>query len=205
MLIFISLAGTIWWRWSRWLMVVCAAGVLLLAFTDTEEMVRMFEKVGGETGYQQPTHILNGEEIEVSSASGRLLILKVFGPALKQAGWLGYGSAAVVDFPPRVPGLPKDVASRKRLGLVDNAFVLYGLRFGWLGALTFTTLFAVAAVTAFANSWDRSMGTLSGVLGSMVVAMAISLLTVWFSYDMGFEVLWSMGTIGGLAAISRRN
>jgi len=205
MLIFISLAGTIWWRWSRWLMVACTVGVLLLAFTDTEEIVRIFEKVGGETGYQQPTHILNGEEIEVSSASGRLLILKVFWPALKQAGWMGYGSAAVIDFPPRVPGLPKDDASRKRLGLVDNAFVLYGLRFGWLGALTFTTLFAVAAVTAFTNSWDRSMGTLSGVLGSMVIAMAISLLTVWFSYDMGFEVLWSMGTIGGLAAISRRN
>jgi hypothetical protein len=189
-------------RWARWIVggLGLALGIFLLV--DFNTVLFTFEAAVNE--HRNPSNFhLDGERVVMSSASHRLVLLQVYWPALRESGFLGYGSQATAGFPPRVPYLPKEERARKVLKLVDNAYVLMGLRFGWSGMLLFLALLLTAAGTASRLAWDRSVGILAGCLAGMIFSMAAVLTTVWFSYDMGFEVLWSIGIIAGLAAWQR--
>jgi len=199
---FTAVFGGIWSRWCRW-----GLGILLVAFlgwvvTDFNGVVSRIEKLGGEKSRVTKLK-LDGDAVVLSSSRHRILLLQVYWPAMSQAGWLGYGSDALREFPPRVPYLPADEATRNTLKYVDNAYVFYILRFGWTGASLFSLLFITGAVTGIRLSWDRSIGVLAGSMAAMIIAVASALTTVWFSYDMGFEVLWSCGVLAGMASTQR--
>ncbi len=191
--------GAIWVRWYRWVLGAVTAAIVIWISLNFSSFVTMLDQMAGEKS--RVTKIsLDGERVELSSFRHRIVLLQVFWPAMKDAGLLGYGSNAMKSLPPDVPHLPADETARKSLKYVDNAFVFYVLRFGWLGATIFTLLIAGATYTAIRLSWDRSIGILTGATASMLVSMALALVTVWFSYDFGFELLWMYGILAGLAS-----
>ncbi len=196
---FYAIFGLMWWKASRWILTVLCIGGCGWAAFNFSEMVTAFEHFGGEER-RQTDLALDGHKVELSSVAHRVVMWQVFWPALSEAGALGYGTDATSVLPPKVPYLPKDEKTRERLKYVDNAYLMFGLRFGWTGMVLFSLLLLTAAVTAFRMAMDRSAGVISGGLAAMTVALALNMITVWFSYDMGFEALWSFGVLAGLAS-----
>jgi hypothetical protein len=195
----LALTSAIRVRWTRW--IVGAMGILFATWmiVDFNSVLFTFESMVNE--HRRPANFhLDGERVVMSSASQRLVLLQVYWPALRESGVLGYGTSATSMFPPRVPYLPKEDRARKVLRLVDNAYVLMGLRFGWSGTSLFLVLLLTAGWTGIRLAWDRSTGMLAACLGTSILSIAGVLTTVWFSYDMGFEILWSIGILAGLAA-----
>jgi hypothetical protein len=70
----------------------------------------------------------DGREVEYTSARARIELFNVYGPPLKRAGLLGYGTPDCSTFPPQVP-LSQPVGPVKA---VENAYILFTLRFGYL-------------------------------------------------------------------------
>jgi len=197
--ILLCLLASIWSRWCRWMLAVACAALLIWVTVDLRGLTSRLEWLGGEQSHLTNLK-LDGETVELSSFRHRLLLIQVYWPAMSHAGWLGYGTEAVTELPPKVPFLPADPQTRERLKFIDNSFVYHILRFGWAGALLFTGAFLAAAITGIRLAWDRSVGVLASSLAAMVMAAAAALTTVWFSYDMGFELLWSFGVIAGIAS-----
>jgi hypothetical protein len=86
---------------------------------------------------------------------------------------------------------------------VDNAYLLIGLRFGWLGMLALASLLLVSIWTCSRLFGNPAFRDLSGWLMAMLSAVAPVLLIEWLSYDFGFALLWSCGAVGGLAALAQ--
>lgn len=193
-------ASIIWIPRSRWFWGALTLGACCWIALVPGSLIRAVEKSAVEDPKPFNAEV-HGEWIsDYSSASSRLLALKAYWPAFCKAGLWGYGTAAVTEFPPRVPHVPKAAKSHYVLRLVDNAYLLMGLRFGWLGMASFTLIAICAVGTGCWMAWDRSVGGLAGWLATAIGSTAVILVSVWFSYDMGFAYLWSCGLLGGLAS-----
>jgi len=200
--LFLCLLSAVWSRWCRWGVIAACATLAIWIGTDFRGFVSQLEKLGGEKSHVTNLK-LDGEKVELSSLRYRMVLFQVYWPAMWHAGWLGYGTNAVLELPPKVPYLPADPQTRERLKFVDNSFVYQVLRFGWAGALLLATAFAAAAATGIHLAWDRSAGVLASSLAAMVIATAAALTTVWLTYDLGFELFWSFGVIAGLSSQQR--
>lgn len=199
---FYLVISLMWWKASRWGLVVLAIlGIGWLIF-DFNGVLMKFETLIGEKR-QHTKHVLDGQELELSSAAQRMIMWQVYWPALKESGILGYGSRATSVLPADVPYLPQYEKTRYKLRYIDSAYLMFGLRYGWTGMVLFSVLLLAATWTGFRMAWDRSIGVLVGGLAVMTIALALNMLTVWFSYDMGFETLWSFGILAGLASQRR--
>jgi len=187
----------IWWL--RWLLLVAVSAGVIFLVVDRERIIAQLESMADEKSWET-NMTLDGENLKLSSARYRILLFQAYGPAIREAGWLGYGSAALSEMPPRVPHLPANDYVRDRLRSVDNAYIFYVLRFGWIGAATFVLLFAAAVWTGIRLTWDRSVAVFASCMVGMIGAMVCALFTVWFSYDFGFQLLWSFGILAGLAS-----
>ncbi len=200
--LFLAAVGAIWKRWVR--IAILAIGVLFVGWivADINGVMRVFEILANEDR-SESDFTLDGEVLPKNSVAQRYVQWKVWWPALAESGYIGYGTKATTGFPPDVPYKLADEKARKQFKYVDNAYILIGLRFGWTGVVLFSLLFLAAMLTGFRLSWDRSVGPLGAGIASMAFAMLAALWTVWFSYDMGFEVLWSFGVLGGLASEHR--
>lgn len=202
LVILYTVFGLIWWKSTRWVLVIFLALGIGWASFDFNGMTTVFEQLGGEKRHK--TNLaLDGERVELSSAAHRIVMWQVYWPAMKEAGVLGYGSQATSDLPPKVPYLPKDEHTRQKLRFVDNAYLMFGLRFGWTGMVLYSLLLVGAAWTGFRLLEDRSVGVIAAGMVAMTVALALNMITVWFSYDMGFEALWSFGVLAGLSSSQR--
>lgn len=202
--LFFAAIAAIWIKWVRAILLVGGVAAAGWIAVDFNGVMGLFEKLTNERR-QESKFTLDGEALPANSVAQRYVQWKIWWPALKESGGLGYGTSATTGFPPDVPYQLADEKARERFKYVDNAFILTGLRFGWTGVALFSLLFIAAIWTGVRLSWDRSVGILGGSLAAMAFSMLAALWTVWFSYDMGFEVLWSFGVLGGLASEHRMN
>ena len=155
--------------------------------------------------------VLDGESEVYTGTRNRLYVAKVYVPLMLRGGPLGYGTRNVTGFPPNLPGLPSDAATRERLGIVDNSFVLVGLRFGWIGFALLVALVTGSLVLSL--SMQRTIETSQGEGASMfalglactLMAITVELMTVFFHYDMAFWVLFLCGVVAGLRAYTKRS
>ncbi len=126
-----------------------------------------------------------------------------------KGGPLGYGTDAVSSFPPNIPGLPTSAKARATLGIVDNSYLLIGLRFGWIGIGLFLALLGGSIVTAI--QLRRSAGLILypdgpaflTAMASILVGVAFEIMTVFSSYDFMFWILFHFGIVAGLASLRR--
>lgn len=183
------------------------AACLGISAVQFDRIVEIFDSNVRE---QMPAQVVetNGAESVYTGTRSRLFVLQVFGPLVLEGGPLGYGTKDVSTFPPNIPGLPASAKSREILGVVDNSFVLIGLRYGWIGLTLFAGLFVAAISQSVAIR--RTMQTLFEdggevfvtMLGCVLAATALELLTVFWAYDMSFWVLFHFGVIAGLTSFS---
>ncbi len=152
---------------------------------------------------------IDGEVKIYDGTRHRLMVLNLYVPIIAKAGPMGFGSAATGSFPPQIPGLPSDPKIRDRLGVVDNSFLVNGLRLGYVGLTLLASLFAATVFTAI--SMRQSAGTFLHPLGSKTmtlfastfVAIPCALMTLYWDYDFAFWVLMHMGLVAGMASQSK--
>ena len=147
---------------------------------------------------------MDGQAAEYSSAKSRLLIFSAYGDALRHAGLTGYGSKKTTGFPPNIPYLQNTRHTVDRLRNVDNAYVLFTLRFGYLGMFGFVLLLLAAITTAAKLSRNTELKNLFAAICGSLAGLAAVLLSVWFCYDFGFAVLWTMGILSGKTILPDR-
>ncbi|WP_430452911.1 O-antigen ligase family protein [Rhodopirellula europaea] len=180
--------------------------------SDWEGFVRMLETDSNDRKKAAVLVVDEQEEaIVYTGTRNRLVNLEVYVPIFIDGGPLGYGTTDSTGFPPEnLPGLPTDPKVRQRLGIVDNAFLNNGLRFGWVGLVLFSGLFIAAATTAFQLS--RRASTYFFPLdhryfiatATLTIAFLLEIATVFWSYDYALWVLFGFGLVAGLASQLKR-
>ena len=146
---------------------------------------------------------IGGVRYEMSGTLQRVQLVRAYWPAFRSAGPLGYGTRKVKGFPPKVPNLPENRRTREMLRIVDNSYLLLGLRLGWVGAGLLLAILITAAVSALRLADDRTLLGLPGAMGSVLVAMIPLLLTVYLAYEFAFELIAVCGFAGSLASADK--
>lgn len=207
-----GLALAWYFRPAAWALSAVVIVSLVWIASDWDGFIRLLESDGNERKRAAVLVVDDQEEAVVYTGTrNRLVNLQVYVPILIQGGPLGYGTMNSTGFPPEnLPGLPTDPKVRKRLGIVDNAFLNNGLRFGWIGLALFVGLFAAVAVTAFrlahrASTYFFPLDQRYFIAaGTLAVAFLFEIATVFWSYDYAFWVLFGFGLIAGLASRQKR-
>ena len=75
---------------------------------------------------------------------------------------------------------------------------------GYLGMFAFILLLLAAVVTAAKVSRNTELKNLFAAICGSLVGLAAVLLSVWFCYDFGFAVLWTMGILSGKTILPDR-
>lgn len=182
---------------SRWFLGGVALLILIISLINQDLVNETVHSIGGESTdrYQNEMIVVDGEEVPFTSALARMYLVKVYKRAVYRAGWIGFGTKAVTKFPISVPIGPEDSSAIKRVGSIDNQFLLFTLRFGWTGGILFSVVSIVAVLNWFQrgyySAWNNRLTCY--YLGFTVLALAFVLLTVWMPRDIGFPFFWLIG------------
>jgi hypothetical protein len=203
--VILALLGGLWCgsllafpRWRTGLAIASVAGVLVgLVFFD--RLARAADDATQESRKQLFNSVtIDGERLPHSGTLTRLYLFRLYQPALAQMGPLGYGTERLTGFPADVPFRAEDREAVELMSMIDNAYLLFLLRFGWLGVLFFTLtvgIFAAYGVCLATASRGRIAGQLYSWQAAVLLMVPLILLTVWFSHDFGFFFLWCGGCI----------
>lgn len=188
-------------RWPLGLSIAMAiAGFLAFPIPVTDAISRW---TGG--GDRVRLIEVDGKVVEFSGSRSRLLVLPTYADALLKAGPTGYGSEALSTFPPKIPYMEGKAELSDSMKVIDNAYVVMALRFGWLGGSCLVMLFLAAIMTGLSLHFDRPDQLLPGTIACLLTVIAsFSLLMVSMNYDFGFPILWTMGILSGLASARSR-
>jgi hypothetical protein len=175
-------------------------GVVLAVslFFTWDKVYYALETISREANSDKMVQIHN-QEYRYTGTSHRYLLFVAYGPALQRTGLIGYGTEKCGTFPPNVPGTDKIPVE---LIAVDNAFLLFTLRFGYLGCLFFAAMSGTALWSFLKLAWQpKPEGAMwLAAMAAMIVAMIVVLLTVWMPFDFGFLYIFCIGAAGGLWA-----
>jgi hypothetical protein len=168
---------------------------VLAAVAISGSLLDQLDALTGEDLAGQTTKSAEGE-VKFTSATARQLLFKIYAHPMKHAGLLGYGTNACSSFPPEVP-LNQPVG---RIKSVDNAYILFTLRFGYLGLLMFLAI-NLSAGWQFLALADAATGDLKvwlAAMAGMVVTAMLMFMLVWMPQDIGYLYLFSLGASSGL-------
>ncbi|MCC9654427.1 O-antigen ligase family protein [Rhodopirellula halodulae] len=200
------------YRPAAWTLLGASLIAAILVAANWNEFIRLIES--NEQDRKRASVLVVDDEDEAIIYTGtrnRLVILQVYVPIFLEGGPLGYGTTASTGFPPKdLPGLPTAPKVRKRLGIVDNAFLNNGLRFGWVGLVLFAGLFVLATSTALhlarrASTYFFPLDQRYFIAVAMLsIAFLFEIATVFWSYDYATWMLLGFGTVSGLLSQVKR-
>ena len=153
--------------------------------------------------------VIDGQSRTYTPTMNRVLVWEIYAPLVGRGGPLGYGTDRVSSFPPDLP-LPVDGRSAEILGIVDNSYLLFGLRFGWVGLALLVTLLAGAVVTAVRLRASAGMvaypfgAVRFEALAAVLTAVAAQMLLVFCTYEFVFWLLMTVGVVSGSESLRRR-
>ena len=176
----------------RLALTVLLVAVALALIVAWPLVVNALENFSGERSHNIKINI-DGEEYEYSGTKHRMLLYRVYGTALSQAGLLGYGKwNAKLEH-----ALFVEPHLRSRFKSIDNHYVLLVLNWGLLGLTLFLGLcLAAASGSASLACWcSADHRLLLGAMCGAITGIMILLLTVWFSTGFGFSWLCSLGVL----------
>jgi len=183
-------------RSSRIIFAIALVGAIVVGIGGKDYWLKALHRFGGERlGGSGKLIVVDGKQVEKTSAMTRLYLLQVYRRAAHRAGLFGFGTQSVTGFPIRVPVGAEDSSALKNVWAIDNEYLLLTLRFGWLGGLTFALALGLAAYSWVSRSRlakGRDIATCI-YFGAAIMAVGFGLLTVWMPHDIGFPLLVLMG------------
>jgi O-Antigen ligase len=176
------------------LTVVLLLGVVLF-WPTVEKLMNRTGRISTNR-LQGPLIKQGGEYVEYSGSMTRWHEFKLYYPAVIRGGLFGYGSTATQDFPPRVGVQIEDVKALKHWKFVDNSYLLIGLRFGWVGLISFIGLGLSAFLRLSFMGWNKfeDRNIMAAMQASALGAMLLVVGTVWLAPDYQFVFFWLIGT-----------
>lgn len=186
---------------NRFVLGVIGVVAILAAIVVSGPLLEQLDVLTGEDLAGTTTKSGDGE-VKFTSTSARKLLFQVYGYPMKLAGVLGFGTESCSTFPPRVP-LNQEVG---RVKAVDNAYILFTLRFGYLGLLLFVVINLTAA-WQFLSLADAATGDLRvwlAAMAAMVVTTMLMFMLVWMPQDIGYLYLFSLGASSGLVLDAKK-
>ncbi len=135
---------------------------------------------------------VNGRQVMYTGTSHRILLWEVYAPAMKAAGWFGFG-----DFDLNAGEFANLIEPQLRqlFYSVDNAYLVQWLNRGSVGALALFALVLVAALAALTAPQDRELAVFNAATAGAIAGLVIVLGTVWFDPDYGAWVLMAIGMV----------
>jgi len=187
--------------WKKPLYALIAASVVLaLIFWD--QTWKFAHVWSGEESLEQSNRVtleIDGEKVQNSSTMGRLNLYMFYRKAMREGGFLGFGTERTDSFPVDVPVGARDEFSRTSLKFVDNHYILITLRFGWLGSAAFVAILTTAIVIPILSSQRYGMNGSSNfmypIVSYSVFSASLALLTVWLAFDFGQLLLFFLGIL----------
>lgn len=191
-------------RWTKALIVVGVIAIGLVAWNQ-DRILRLMQDWSGETNARKQTQIkVEEESVKYNSTFARIHIYRLYGPALRRAGWLGFGTERVTGFPIRVPTGLQDAEALKKLRAIDNVYILLALRFGYAAPLLFAAMGIWATVVYVRLGLsDRRGLAFYASMGATVAATLLVIITVWMPHDYGFVLIMNIGMAAGLESRRR--
>ncbi len=195
--------------WARRIFGVAAVAGLFAVVIGWSSFIDFLDRTENTQSFGNVIE-LNGVVEQYTGTRNRLFVVKVYGPLVLRGGAVGFGTTAVSSFPPNIPGLPVLARTREVLGIVDNSFILIGLRFGLVGLGLLLMLLAATIVKAYVLARQLSLVTYPNgpgflvALGSILVGVSVVILSVFSSYEFFFWILFTCGVVSGLAALDLR-
>lgn len=209
-LVLASLVATLL-RWPRTRPFFAIGGVAAIVFLTLfgSLLITWMEKTDS-TGERGKLVDIGDDTRVYTGTRNRLFVWEIYGPLVVRGGLFGFGTEAISSFPPNIPGLPKTAQAAETLGIVDNSYLLFGLRFGWVGLVLMIILLSGAIVTTITQR--RSAGLIfypfgpafATALAGVLAGVALEITTVYFSYEFAYWVLFHCGVSTGLASLHRR-
>jgi hypothetical protein len=177
----------------------CMALVLVVAWP---KVLNTIEALGGES-QQRMKQAIGGDVHRATSVYNRLNLFSMYEPALRSTGLFGYGTAKCTQFPPLVPRAEADPGLAQ---FVDNAFLLYTLRFGYLGLLFFTAANVASAYQFVRLALRPQAGAVvwCAAMAGTIAATMLLLCTVFLAPDFGLFYIFMLGTSSGMWAEHRK-
>ena len=172
-------------------MVVAAVVGLALLLVFRTEAIDILGRYAGEDAPGTDIVLIHGEEYVYTGTRHRDLLMLAYDDAIEGAGWVGYGT--------NLRDMPTDPFMDPRFASIDNHYLLYMLRHGYLSVAAFLAFAAAAAVNLarVALRRDGLESDLAAGLCGAVVAVAILLRGVAFSGDFGTMWLFAAGLGAG--------
>jgi hypothetical protein len=180
---------------NRFALGVIGAVAIVATIALSGPLLEQLDALTGEDLAGATTKTAEGN-VKYTSTSARKMLFDVYGHPMKLAGLLGYGTADCSTFPPRVP-LNHPVG---RVKAVDNAYILFTLRFGYLGLLGFLAIniFAAWQFLSLADEATDDIKVWLAAMAGMVVSAMLMFMLVWMPQDVGFPYLFCLGASSGL-------
>ncbi len=195
--------------WARRVFAVTIVLGAILAAVNWSSVVGFVESTGSINVRSRVVEV-DGEAVAYTGSNNRLFVLEIYGPLVVRGGAMGFGTEATSSFPPNIPGLPVSARAQEVLGIVDNSYILIGLRLGIVGLAFFVLMLFASIYNAFSLARNQSLVTYPGgslflvALGSILLAVSVEILTVFSSYDFIFWLLFTCGVVSGLTALDRK-
>lgn len=197
------------WRHSRITLLTISLvflGGLLVAYSRSPDMMlKALEQLGSEADPEvtKAKVIFGDKELKSSSVRDRLSHWELYRLAFARSGFLGFGTVRTAGFPLDIPLGYVEEKTARRLFTCENVFLLYSLRFGWLGGGTFLAFVICATVYAFIVKAPEDIGLRLFIHCNfgMWLGCWVILNTVYMPHDHGWPILWSAGVVASLRAI----
>ncbi len=140
-----------------------------------------------------------GEQHRYTSMSQRWLVFSAYRPAMRQTGFLGFGTARTSTFPPNVPFGPDAAQTVSKFWSIDCEYLLILLRFGWCGVSAFVAigLVSIVRIARQAGSLPPRDRVLPLAIAATLAASMLALIVEWMPHDYGFLFLWLCGVANG--------
>jgi hypothetical protein len=176
--------------------VTLAMGLMMSIGADLVlEGFRAFEHQG--KAERQKMVLVDGEEIEYDGTLHRILLFKVYDDAMIRGGMLGHGLIGGQSNLSLVEGKVSAV-----LQSIDNHYIIYTLRYGFLGVGLFLLIALCGSIYAAQAALDPTRPTqrfVAAQFGSIAM-VSLLLFTVWFPIDFRFIWFFSLGCISAWRA-----
>jgi len=172
--------------------------LLLLAVVGIAAGDGVIDLLHGWSGEKPVMMQLDGELVEYSGTTHRLLQVRVYSEAIRHAGLLGYGSTALRAGANTVPYVPYDL--RDIFSSIDNHYLQFVLQCGFLGLGLFAALCltTIGGAMRAARRLDEPMRTLAAATASSLISLSWLMASVWLAADYRFMLLAVMGSAASL-------
>lgn len=189
-----------WFRSGVWRPILtCAAiGVVLVVSFGQSAIINLLHAWSGESRHEMVE--IRGELYEYSGTTHRMLQWIVFRDAVEHADWLGFGSTPLMAGKNRLPFVEDHL--REKFSSIDNHYIEFTLRCGFLGMVLFMVL-GLTALTYLVSPALQTTDELSwfaATLAGVQLLVLLNLAAVWFASDFSFVWLFNVGIAASIRA-----